>query len=527
MLLDCTLRDGGYYTNWEYSLDLIKDLVIFHNQFSNIAFEFGYFNLIDNQEFKGLCAESPSKYLSYLFKKFTGEETWKKDKKVFAMINSNELIKLEEQGKSSLLKEIEDSLFFNGIRIATDNAHLEEVLDFLEVSKEKKIFSIINIMKIDKLSQIEKNNILKSLEDRKTDLRPDVVYFADSFGSLFVEETQKIIKFFNKPLAKLGIEVGFHAHNNKGLALANTFGAIKEGATWFDGSWLGMGRGAGNAELEHLILNNLLEGKSVRYKSEISSKSQNLIEKYFLPLKDQYKWGKNIFYDLSATVSLHPTKCLDLINSHKLSTYSKAFSIISSETIYEPNKKSSLFSKDIFSENLNKIPILIYSGQSSVNNITSLNFLEETSKFFLLRINYSSILDTLNSNLIITSSSKRLIQFLAQREKIEKNLKCIIPISCSKFIPSEVNNYEKIFLYKSDTSYKYSIHFALELLTNIGYKEVKVIGLDGKNSLTLKDKKEFNDTEKIITHFSDKLKIESLTNTPYSIKLTPIYSLMK
>ena len=112
-------------------------------------------------------------------------------------------------------------------------------------------------MKIDKLSQIEKNNILKSLEDTRTDLRPDVVYFADSFGSLFVEETQKIIKFFNKPLAKLGIEVGFHAHNNKGLALANTFGAIKEGATWFDGSWLGMGRGAGNAELEHLILNNL------------------------------------------------------------------------------------------------------------------------------------------------------------------------------------------------------------------------------------------------------------------------------
>ena len=130
MLLDCTLRDGGYYTNWEYSLDLIKDLVIFHNQFSNIAFEFGYFNLIDNQEFKGLCAESPSKYLSYLFKKFTGEETWKKDKKVFEMINSNELIKLEEQGKSSLLKEIEDSLFFNGIRIATDNEHLEEVLKF-------------------------------------------------------------------------------------------------------------------------------------------------------------------------------------------------------------------------------------------------------------------------------------------------------------------------------------------------------------------------------------------------------------
>ena len=67
----------------------------------------------------------------------------------------------------------------------------------------------------------------------------------------------------------------------------------------------------------------------------------------------------------------------------------------------------------------------------------------------------------------------------------------------------------------------------MDLLYTIGYKEIKVIGLDGKNHHTLKDKKEFNDTQEIINHFSNKLKIESLTNTPYSINLTPIYSLMK
>ena len=526
MLLDCTLRDGGYYTNWEYSLDLIRDVILFHNQFTNIAFEFGYLNLLEIKEFRGLCAESPSKYLSYLFKKYTGEKTWKKEKKVFVMINSNELINLKEKEIDNLLEEIEDSLFFNGIRIATDIKHFETILKFTELTKAKQIFSIINIMKIDKISQNEKSNILKTLENIKINFRPDVLYFADSFGSFFVEDTKNIIKFFKNPLAELGVEVGFHAHNNKGLALANTLEAIKEGASWYDGSWLGMGRGAGNAELEHLILNNLLERKSIKYKSEISSKSQNLIEKYFLPLKEEYKWGKNIFYDLSASVSLHPTKCLDLINSHKLSTYSKAFSILSSETNCEKNNFFS-FQKEIFSENINKLPVLIYSGESSFKNISSLNFLEETSKFFLLRVNYSSILDALNSDLMITSSSKRLIQFLAQREMIKKNLKCIIPNTLNKFIPSEVNNYNQIFSYKNNINYKYSMHFALDLLTKIGYKEVKVIGLDGKNHHTLKDKKEFNDTQEIISNFADKLKIESLTNTPYSINLTPIYSLMK
>ena len=246
-----------------------------------------------------------------------------------------------------------------------------------------------------------------------------------------------------------------------------------------------------------------------------------------LSVRNHPRWGKNIFYDLSASVSLHPTKCLDLINSHKLSTYSKAFSILSSEANYENNNDSLYFDKEIFSKHLHKIPVLIYSGESSIKNITSLNFLEESANFFLLRINYSSILDSLNSDLMLTSSSKRLIQYLAQGEKIKRNLKCIIPNSCKKYIPTEVNNYNHIFLYKNNFNYKYSIHFALDLLTKIGFKEVKVIGLDGKNHHTLKDKKEFNDTQEIISNFSDKLKIESLTNTPYSINLTPIYSLMK
>tara|TARA_B100000401_G_C52682387_1_gene660348 strand:- start:546 stop:932 length:387 start_codon:yes stop_codon:yes gene_type:complete len=128
---------------------------------------------------------------------------------------------------------------------------------------------------------------------------------------------------------------------------------------------------------------------------------------------------------------------------------------------------------------------------------------------------------------MITSSSKRLIQFLAQREMIKKNLKCIIPNTCKRFIPAQIKNYNKIILYNNNIDYKYSIHFALDLLSTFGYKEVKVIGLDGKNNLTLKDKKEFNDTQEIIKYFSEKMKIESLTNTPYSINLTPIYSLMK
>jgi 4-hydroxy 2-oxovalerate aldolase len=46
--------------------------------------------------------------------------------------------------------------------------------------------------------------------------------------------------------------VGFHAHNNLGLAIGNTLAAIEAGAGLVDGTSCGMGAGAGNAQLEAL-----------------------------------------------------------------------------------------------------------------------------------------------------------------------------------------------------------------------------------------------------------------------------------
>jgi 4-hydroxy 2-oxovalerate aldolase len=52
---------------------------------------------------------------------------------------------------------------------------------------------------------------------------------------------------------KLRGEIGFHAHNNLGLAIANTLAAVESGATIVDGCAKGFGAGAGNAQLETLV----------------------------------------------------------------------------------------------------------------------------------------------------------------------------------------------------------------------------------------------------------------------------------
>jgi 4-hydroxy 2-oxovalerate aldolase len=49
------------------------------------------------------------------------------------------------------------------------------------------------------------------------------------------------------------LEIGFHAHNNLGLGVGNALAAISEGATVIDGASMGLGAGAGNAQLENIV----------------------------------------------------------------------------------------------------------------------------------------------------------------------------------------------------------------------------------------------------------------------------------
>jgi len=76
-----------------------------------------------------------------------------------------------------------------------------------------------------------------------------VVYVVDSAGALLVEEARARVQALRDALE---CEVGFHGHNNLGLAVANTVAALEAGATWLDGSLCGLGAGAGNTQLEVL-----------------------------------------------------------------------------------------------------------------------------------------------------------------------------------------------------------------------------------------------------------------------------------
>ena len=78
----------------------------------------------------------------------------------------------------------------------------------------------------------------------------DAVYVVDSAGAMVPQEARSRVKAL---IEQLGVQIGFHAHNNLGVGVGNSMAAIEEGAVLVDGSLRGMGGGAGNAMLEALV----------------------------------------------------------------------------------------------------------------------------------------------------------------------------------------------------------------------------------------------------------------------------------
>jgi 4-hydroxy 2-oxovalerate aldolase len=73
------------------------------------------------------------------------------------------------------------------------------------------------------------------------------VILMDSAGASTLDMAKTAV---SKLVNTLQVRVGFHSHNNLGLAVATAYAAMKEGATIIDGTLRGFGAGAGNCPIE-------------------------------------------------------------------------------------------------------------------------------------------------------------------------------------------------------------------------------------------------------------------------------------
>lgn len=96
---------------------------------------------------------------------------------------------------------------------------------------------------------LDANQLLGQAQKMQT-YGADAVLLMDSAGTLLMKEVHEKVSVLVKGLK---IPVGFHAHNNLGLAVGNSMTAVEAGATIIDCTIRGLGAGAGNAPLEVVV----------------------------------------------------------------------------------------------------------------------------------------------------------------------------------------------------------------------------------------------------------------------------------
>ena len=200
------------------------------------------------------------------------------------------------------------------IRVATYLNTIPAAVDMIEDAANKGYEVSCNIMAISNSQESD----LKLALDVLGQTPVDVFYIVDSFGSLYPEQIARIADIYLEFAEKYGKKLGIHAHNNQQLAFANTIEAVGDGVDWLDGTYAGMGRGAGNCAME-LLLGFLRNPKFNVYPAI------QFVEKYMNQLKAEgIVWGYDLQYLMTGILNQHPRTAIQF-TKEKRTDYSEFY----------------------------------------------------------------------------------------------------------------------------------------------------------------------------------------------------------
>jgi 4-hydroxy 2-oxovalerate aldolase len=132
----------------------------------------------------------------------------------------------------------------------------------------------------------------------------DTIVVVDSFGALYGEQIEILVKKYMRAIEGSGKTVGIHAHNNQQLGFANTIEAIIHGADRVDATYAGLGRGAGNCPMELLI--GFLRNPKFKIRP-----IWQLLQDHFVELQKRMEWGPYAQYIITGQHNEHPRSAID------------------------------------------------------------------------------------------------------------------------------------------------------------------------------------------------------------------------
>lgn len=299
-LLDCTLRDGGYYNLWDFSTELINEYINVMEATGIDVIELG-FRFTPKKKYLGPTAYTSDDFVTSLS---IGEKT-----EIGIMLNADDFIthnKIDKEALNSAFPNDVNKSRISLVRVACHFRHFIDALPIASFLKDKGYRVGFNIMQIGDRTDEE----IAQVAEAASNYPLDVLYFADSLGNLTPARTQQIVRAIK---SKWHGEMGIHTHDNMGMAIANTLVAIEEGVSWVDSTVTGMGRGPGNAQTELLIAALRGQWEGNRNLVDILK----LVRQYFAPMKDKFGWGTNPFYYLAGDYGIHPSYVQTMLDDRR------------------------------------------------------------------------------------------------------------------------------------------------------------------------------------------------------------------
>ncbi len=296
-VLDCTIRDGGLINKHDFDHRFVREVYKAVSKAGVDYMEVGYKN-----SQKLFSAEE------YGIWKFCHDDDIRQV--IDGIESQTRIAVMVDVGRVNLddVKPSDESPV-DMIRTAAYVKDIDKAIFMVNHFAEKGYETAINIMAISRDKGPELDEALQQIENES---KADIVNIVDSFGSLYQESIERLVKRFKSVLKKR--EVGFHGHNPQQLAFSNTIEAIIHNANYLDATVYGIGRGSGNCPLELLI--GFLKNPKFDIRPIL-----DLISKEFIPLREKIEWGYIIPYAISGMLNEHPKAAMALRNSEDKENY--------------------------------------------------------------------------------------------------------------------------------------------------------------------------------------------------------------
>jgi len=288
-VLDCTIRDGGLVNDHAFSDGFVKAVY-------------------------DTCVEAGIDYMEVGYKAsrkiFAPDQfgAWKycDEDDIRRIVGDNDtplkLSAMADAGKTDWRTDIlaKEQSVLDMIRVAFYVHQSAEAVDMINDAAQKGYEVSANLMAVAAAQDKEVTQALELLAETPV----NVLVVVDSWGSMYSEQIEILVKKYQEYTKETGKTVGIHAHNNQQLAFANTIEAIIHGANRADASMMGLGRGAGNCPMELLI--GFLRNPKFRIRP-----IYRLLQDHLLPLSREVEWGPHIQYNITGQLNQHPRSAIE------------------------------------------------------------------------------------------------------------------------------------------------------------------------------------------------------------------------